>query len=124
MNTSRIRPPTETRILDLRGSPVTHAKRAGRSGARGASLKSSERSSRSRRRGASAGEFGQVTKQRVHPGDLIGGALTSCAATARQQRWERVKLVGALQFVGVAACERERFLEQLLDGAQPPVGVR
>ena len=82
MNTSRIRP-TETRILDLRGSPVSR-KAAGRSGARRASLKSSQRSPRSRRRGAAAGELRLVTKQRVHPGDLIGGALTSCAATARQ----------------------------------------
>src|SRR5450755_823022 len=119
-----MRPSTETRILDLRGSPVTHAKRPGGSARRGASLKSCESSPRIRRRGAGAGEFCQVAKQRVHPGDLMRGALTSCAATARQQRWERIKLVGALQFVGVAACERERFLEQLVDGAQPPVGVR
>jgi hypothetical protein len=71
----------------------------------------------------------RVAKQPVHPADLIGGTLTSCAATARQQRGERVKLLGALQFVGVASCEHERFLEQPIDGRSAvargrPVGGR
>lgn len=75
-------------------------------------------------RRSSGGELGQVTKQRVHPGDLVEGALAPCTAAALQQRWERVELIAAVQSVAVAAGERECFPEHLVDGPQPAFGVR